>query len=185
MEEIDFPLSLPTWEQDSFAFADSYDEQSKRYRGLQFGRQFVISDCNIGRVLVKADAVRVQLEAERSVPQTTSGQTIAAVNRDTYTTVRSSPGTATIPDPSIPLVDPNHPRRLRGMATLDPTRVGRDASRIADEGITHLARLVGANIKVTLEIEANIPGGAPEHIVRTVTKNSRTLRFRSHGFEKE
>jgi len=51
--------------------------------------------------------------------------------------------------------------------------------------IAHLAGLVGAGVKVTLEIEAEIPSGAPEHAVRTVTENSRTLKFTSHGFEAE
>ena len=64
-------------------------------------------------------------------------------------------------------------------------RTGRDAGRIADEVITHLAGLVGANVRVTLEIEADIPDGAPDHVVRTVTENSRTLKFSSHGFERE
>jgi hypothetical protein len=68
---------------------------------------------------------------------------------------------------------------------LDPARVGRDASRIADEVIAHLAGQVGANVTVTLEIAVTMPDGAPEQIVRTVTENSRTLRFSSHGFERE
>jgi hypothetical protein len=68
---------------------------------------------------------------------------------------------------------------------LDATRVGRDASRIADEVIAHLSGLVGAEVTVTLEIEAKTPNGVSEQIVRTVTENSRTLRFTSHGFESE
>ena len=40
--------------------------------------------------------------------------------------------------------------------TLDPARVGRDAGRIADEVVTHLVGLVGSNVRVTLEIEAEI-----------------------------
>ena len=40
-----------------------------------------------------------------------------------------------------------------------------------------LSGLMGADVKVTLEIEANIPDGAPEQVVRTVTENSRTLSF--------
>ncbi|MEK7474483.1 MAG: hypothetical protein AAB152_02510 [Candidatus Coatesbacteria bacterium] len=40
-------------------------------------------------------------------------------------------------------------------------------------------------LMTTLEIEAEIPDGAPEKVVRTVTQNSRTLKFKSHGFEKE
>jgi hypothetical protein len=38
---------------------------------------------------------------------------------------------------------------------------------------------------VTLEIEANIPGGAPDQVVRVVTENGRTLKFVSQGFEEE
>jgi hypothetical protein len=75
------------------------------------------------------------------------------------------------------------PKRYHGTATLDPTRVGRDAGRIGDEVIAHLAGLVGSNVKVTLEIEAEIPSGAPEHVVRTVTENGCTLKFISQGFE--
>ena len=77
------------------------------------------------------------------------------------------------------------PKRFHGTIVLDPTRVGRDASRVADEVIGHLSGLVGAKVKVTLEVEAEIRSGAPDHVVRTVTENSRTLKFTSQGFEKE
>jgi hypothetical protein len=80
---------------------------------------------------------------------------------------------------------PTPPKRFHGTVTLDASRVGRDASRIADEVIAHLSGLVGATVTVTLEVEAEIPSGAPEHVVRTVTENSRTLKFTSQGFEKE
>jgi hypothetical protein len=45
--------------------------------------------------------------------------------------------------------------------------------------------LVGAHVTVTLEIEANVPTGVPDHVVRTVTENARTLKFKSQGFEAE
>ena len=77
------------------------------------------------------------------------------------------------------------PKRFHGTANLDPTRVGRDAGRIADEVVAHLVGLVGSKVKVTLEIEAELPNGTPENVVRTVTENSRTLKFTSKGFEKE
>jgi hypothetical protein len=70
--------------------------------------------------------------------------------------------------------------------SLDPARAGRDAGRIADEVITHLVGLVGSKVQVTLEIEAEIPEGASDNVVRTVTENSRTLKFASNsGFETE
>ena len=85
--------------------------------------------------------------------------------------------------PAVP--QSTQPRRYHGTVTLDSTRVGRDASRIAEEVIAHLNGLVGATVTVTIEIEADIPTGAPDHVVRTVTENSRALKFTSHGFEKE
>ncbi len=46
------------------------------------------------------------------------------------------------------------------------------------------ARLtVATAVEVTLDIHAEIPDGTPDHIVRTVTENCRTLRFKAHGFE--
>jgi hypothetical protein len=61
----------------------------------------------------------------------------------------------------------------------------RDAGRIADEVISHLTALVGSEVKVTLEIGAQVPNGVPENTVRTVTENSRTLKFDTQGFEKD
>jgi hypothetical protein len=77
------------------------------------------------------------------------------------------------------------PRRYHGSVDLDPTRVGRDAGRVADEVIAHLAGLVGSSVRVTLEIQADVPTGAPDNVVRTVTENSQTLKFLSYGFEDE
>jgi hypothetical protein len=51
------------------------------------------------------------------------------------------------------------------------TRAGRDASPIADEVITHLAGLVGANVKAMLGFKAEVP----DNVVCTVTEYNRTL----------
>ena len=40
-------------------------------------------------------------------------------------------------------------------------------------------------VTVTIEIAATGPGGVPDNVVRTVTENSRTLKFTSQGFEAE
>lgn len=69
--------------------------------------------------------------------------------------------------------------------TLDPTRVGRDAGRIAEEVIAHLVGQVSAEVTVTLEIEAKLPNGASEQLIRIVTENGQSLKFEQHGFETE
>lgn len=42
-----------------------------------------------------------------------------------------------------------------------------------------------ARVKVTLEIAAEFPNGAPENVVRIVTENARTLKFTSQEFEED
>jgi hypothetical protein len=68
---------------------------------------------------------------------------------------------------------------------LDPLRVGRDARRLAEEVLTHLAALPGSKLRVSVEIEAEMPEGAPEHVQRTVSENARVLKFETQGFEPE
>lgn len=74
------------------------------------------------------------------------------------------------------------PRRFHGTVELDPERVGRDASRIADEVIAHLTGIVGADVRVTLEIEAKILGGANEQVVRIEDKLLHSSRTRKSGW---
>ena len=78
---------------------------------------------------------------------------------------------------------PAKPRRFQGSVRLDATRLTRDAGNIAQEVVQHLAGLVGAEVEITLEIQARIPDGAPDTVVRAVTENCRTLKFTNHGFE--
>jgi hypothetical protein len=95
----------------------------------------------------------------------------------------SGSGVEPFPGGSVGGSEPHRPRRLHGSVTLDPTRVGRDTGRIADEAIAHLVGLVGSSVKVTLEIE--VEAGTPQNVVRIVTENSRTLKFTAHGCEQE
>jgi hypothetical protein len=59
------------------------------------------------------------------------------------------------------------------------------ADRVAEEIISHPAVEPGSRVTVTLEIDAELPEGAADRLVRTATENSRTLKFTSHVFERE
>ncbi len=181
LEAIRNGLALMTWEQDSFAYADGYDDSAGRYRGLQSGPRGALADDDSGLV-VHPKVARSQMDLETASPATP-----AEGGGPTYVQepwpggkVRETPDT----DPPAPTPQPSA-RRYHGSVKLDPTRVGRDAGQVADEVIAHLAGLLGADVKLTLEIEANIPDGAPEQVVRIVTENSRTLNFADSGFETE
>ncbi len=77
------------------------------------------------------------------------------------------------------------PRRFHGTIRLDPRRALRDADNVVTEIVQHLASLADADIDITLEIDARVPSGVPDNIVRTVTENSRVLKFESAGFEQD
>ena len=181
LEAIRNGLALMTWEQDSFAYADGYDDSAGRYRGLQSGLRGALIDNDPGLV-VHPQVARRQMDAETVPPATSTGggETTYVQEPSRYGEVRETPA----PDRPAPTPQPSA-RRYHGSVKLNPTRVGRDASQVADEVIAHLAGLLGADVKLTLEIEANIPDGAPEQVVRIITENSRTLDFDDSGFETE
>lgn len=63
--------------------------------------------------------------------------------------------------------------------------MGRDTGRIADEVLTHLATPPNPRLRVSIEIEVEMPEGAPEHVRRTVSENAQVLKSETQGFEPE
>src|SRR2546428_6595919 len=83
--------ALLTWEQDAFAYAESYDETAQRYRGLRYGQHIAITDGDAG-LLLRPEVARQQINAETTPPQPGGGTT------DTVTPPGPGP-TATVPPP--------------------------------------------------------------------------------------
>jgi hypothetical protein len=73
--------------------------------------------------------------------------------------------------------------RYHGTVTLDPQRVNKDMSLIVEELIQRLTSLTGTDVEITLEISARRPEGFDDSTTRTINENSRTLKFKNHGFE--
>ena len=169
-------VALITWRQDGFAYADDVDEGSGRFVGLRAGEGIVLAD-PIG-LLVRPDAAEAQFETERADGQ---APTEGALAETTTPTEGADTAGRTGRSAEAKVL-----RRFFGTVSLDPTRLARDASEVGDAVVAHLNGLVGAQVKVTLEIQAEIPDGAPEDVVRTVTENAMTLGFdAATGFENE
>lgn len=177
VDSIRAGIALLTWQQDGFAYAEGYDESAARYRGLRSAVQISVAADDTG-LLVRPEVARQQIERETAPPVPPGPDISDGKSPDTDS---AQPGG----QPTAPTQVPK-PRRYHGTVTLDPARVGRDAGKIADEVVTHLVGLLGSSVRVTLEIEAEIPAGVPDNVVRTVTENSRSLKFATNsGFEKE
>jgi len=182
-------LGTLLWADESFAYAESWDEDARRYQGLTVSATDVTAEDR--GLVVKPEAALAQLEGEKPDQPPAGGEQPDEGPRP------GSDGTAA-PDAAAddgtqdePSRRPQ-PRRFHGAVVLDPNRAGRDAGRVAEEVIAHLAGLIGSDVRVTLEIEASFAekgpddaGGVPDHVVRAVTENCRVLKFESHGFETE
>jgi hypothetical protein len=194
LEAIESGVGLLTWMQDSFAYAESYDEALGRYRGLRGGQHIVLREEDKG-LLVRPEVAQRQMEAEAAQAQAARAAAAGAGQAATRTGGMPEPqdgsangghvfGAEAEGVPAAPAIKVG-PKRYHGAVTLDAQRVGRDASRVAEEVLAHLVGLPGAKVRVTLEIEVEIPQGAPENVVRVVTENGRALKFGDSGFERE
>jgi hypothetical protein len=175
-------LHLLTWQQESFAYADGWDADQKRYRGLKVGSVGGISLAS-DAVLVKPDVAVKQMEQDAAKRAASGGSGTSPDSGLQPHPPTGGAATGTQPEPKA--VPEALPRRFHGSKQLDPMRLSRDAGQVADEVVQHITKLVGAKVDVTLEIRADIPEGAPESVIRTVTENCRTLHFKDHGFEEK
>jgi hypothetical protein len=187
LDAIQDGVARLTWKQDTFAYADSYDAAAGRYRGLEAGCRPNVQ-LNSESIVVKPEVAAEQMEKEAAAKASIStgmgGVSTATADglAGSGIGVTGSPASgAGVPQTAS--VKPPGLKRFHGSATLNATRISRDVDAIATSVVQHLAGLLDAKVKITLEIEAELPSGAPEHVVRTVTENCRTLKFDSQGFE--
>jgi hypothetical protein len=167
-------FSLLTWEKDSFAYAESYDEGAGRYTGLRGGQQVLVIDADAPGLLIKSEIARKQLDAEIRQEPTPPVEGLMPS--------AAGPGLGQLP-PTPP--EAAKPKRFHGTVELDPERVGRDAGRIAGEVISHLSgprrcQRQGDTRGFRLRFIRCAAG-------RSADSNGkrRTLKFKNQGFEKE
>ncbi len=186
-------VGLLTWASETFAYAEGWDEQKKRYRGLRGGQPIrVLLDGD--SLLVQPEVAEIQLAADRAATELKHDAGKAGSGGGS----RGGAGGGAAPRPEGDVggdaarsgdtgdtVKETRLCRFHGSMKLDPMRLGRDASRIAEEIVQHLTSMVDAEVEVAIEIHAHIPGGASPELVRTITENCRTLKFTDQGFEEE
>ena len=162
-----------------FAYAEGKSEN--RYIGLKYNQYVGYIDRS--GFLVKQLAALKQKAQESQQPKPGPAD---------YPTPPVWPGPNPVPptdqpdEPDQP-DDPIPPRpqntRFSMATTLDSTRVIKNISGLMDEVINHLTAINGASVEIKLIVDANIPGGTPQSIVRTITENCKTLKVEDFGFD--
>lgn len=180
-------LVSTAWESETFAYADGFDETTGRYLGLKTF-DTVEPSLNSNAVLVKPEAARRQIDGDRAKVEELKRSTsdhAAVANFSGRGKSTPASQTAISEREAETTAAPAPPKRFYGSVTVDATRLSREIGKISDEVISHLSGLVGAKVEITIEVNAQIPNGVPENVVRTVLENCKTLKFKSNDFEQE
>jgi hypothetical protein len=76
---------------------------------------------------------------------------------------------------------PRH-TRLSLSADLDAARASRDFKKLDEEVLEALQGVPGAKLRVTVDIDFEVPDGVSAQVERTVTENCRTLGIETVDF---
>lgn len=139
------------------------------YKGLTLGHSTTIYfDDNA--MIVRPEIALAKLEAAR--------QTQRQIPTSPSSPISGQSGPDSFENPPRPRIT-----RYHGTVSLDPQRINREMGTIVEEIVQRLTSLTGTEVTITLEISADRASGFDDGTVRTISENSRTLKFKSHGFE--
>jgi len=159
-----------------FAYAERWDETADTYLGLAIERAasaVVVIDSD--SVIVKPEVA----EAHRPAPaQPGAGDTPSG----TGDSAPAPDGQSTDSGPATPPAD-KKPTRFSGAVMISPDRPARDIHQIVEAIVEQLTTLPGSQVKLRLEIEAEVPDGLERAKVRTLVENANTLGFIEKSLE--
>jgi hypothetical protein len=174
VEAIRSGVALLTWNPDTFAYASAFDEETGRYSGLVAGQLASVVLDRVS-VVVKPEVAARQLEGNQEADSSGRGEHPAEPGSGLHAGTRSGEGTDEGAQPALP-------QRFYGRVTVEPVRMLRDLSEVADAVVSQLTQ-TGARVTISLEIEASAERGFAEGVQLTVSENARTLRFDVEEFD--
>jgi hypothetical protein len=153
-----------------FAYAERWDEKTDTYLGLAIeraGNAPVVIDSD--SVIIKPD----EAEAHRPAPvQPGPGGAPGGPDGGTPTpSGQDGDGGAATPQTE------KKPTRFTGAVMISPERPARDIHQVVEAIVEQLTTLPGSQVRLKLEIEADVPGGLDRAKVRTLVENANTLGF--------
>jgi predicted AAA+ superfamily ATPase len=153
-----------------FAYAERWDEKTDTYLGLAIqgaGNSAVVVDSD--SVIIKPDVA----DAHRPAPTQPSPTEDQGEKGDGAT------GVAEQPTGGTPVAAPaeKKPTRFAGVVMISAERPAKELHRIVEAIVEQLTTLPGSEVKLRLEIEAEVPAGLERAKVRTLIENANTLGF--------
>lgn len=181
-------LSAVLVDGERFAIASSKDPETGRYRGLvvppNHGAALQFTDSTIlvdwGKAEEQSSADRAAAAREAAAKAASDGSTpVGPVDFETSDATIDVTNDETAPNAGVA----QRPARYFGSVKVDPSRYSRDMGHVTREIIDRLVG-AGAKLEITIDIQASKPEGFDEGEVRTISENTRVLKFDpSSGFE--
>jgi hypothetical protein len=159
-----------------FAYAERWDEKTDTYLGLAIeraGNAVVVIDGD--SVIVKPDVAEAHRPAPAQ-PGPTGGPEVPGGNPP------EAGGESAGGMPGSPAPE-RKPTRFTGAVMISPERPARDIHQVVEAIVEQLTTLPGSQVKLRLEIEADVPGGLERAKVRTLVENANTLGFVEKSIE--
>ena len=158
-----------------FAYAERWDEKTDTYLGLAIERAGNAS------VVIDSDSVIIKpavAEAHRPAPPQPAAGGAHAGPGEQAPGLEEPPAGGAPPTPAE-----KKPTRFTGAVMISPERPARDIHQIVEAIVEQLTTLPGSQVKLRLEIEAEVPGGLDRAKVRTLVENTNTLGFVEKSIE--
>lgn len=154
-----------------FAYAERWDEKTDTYLGL------AISHTGNAMVVIDSDSIIVKPDvAETHRPSPVPPEPTGNPDEATETSGETSGG-QTADGASEPTTTGRRPTRFAGTVMVSADRPARDMHQIVEAIVEQLTIIPGSDVKLRLEIEAEIPSGLDRAKVRTLVENANTLGF--------
>ena len=162
-------------------FGTAYGQTGDKFEGFKLGDANVQLDDTLLLIDPEAAARYALKLMSAPLPSSFSAPVVhdaPAVNVPGATVTSSS----TVDGFTIPVVAPQS-RSFHGNVAVNAATAKLRLVAIADEIIAALAADPNAEVSVTVEIQANFPGGVKDQTKRTVSENARTLGFKNADWE--
>jgi hypothetical protein len=157
-------VSRITWQQDGFAFAEGFDVAKQCFTGLVAGQMVDVGTEGRGW-LVTPELARRQLDTEVGGAAGTLGSGGSCEGQQPPK--HPQPGTAATERKTV----------FYGRVRPNVAKLATSVGAVANEVVAHLQLLDDAEVEVTVEIRAKVPGGIDEKTKRTILENSKFLKF--------
>ena len=154
-----------------FAYAERWDEKTGTYLGL------AISHAGNAVVVIDSDSIIVKPDvAETHRPSPVPPEPTGNPDEATETSGETS-GSQNTGGTSESTTTEKRPTRFAGTVMVSAERPARDMHQIVVAIVEQLTIIPGSDVKLRLEIEAEVPSGLDRAKVRTLVENANTLGF--------